>query len=69
MLNLSFAQQALLTLLTAKHPEIIRRNAAIALANIAKGRNEALMALKEQTDGTSSGLQEYFTWAMERIDG
>ena len=59
----------LLTLLTAKHPEIIRRNAAIALANIAKGRNEALMALKEQTDGTSSGLQEYFTWAMERIDG
>jgi epoxyqueuosine reductase len=58
----------LLTLLTAKHPEIIRRNAAIALANIGRARNEAITALKKQIDGTASGLQEYFTWAMERIE-
>ncbi len=58
----------LLTLLGVKHPEIICRNAAIALGNIGKARNEALMALKEQIDGASSGLQEYFTWAIERIE-
>jgi len=58
----------LLTLLSAKHPEIIRRNAAIALANIGKGKNEALTALKEQLDDLSSGLREYFMWAIERIE-
>ena len=59
----------LLGLLSAEHPEIIRRNAVIALANIGKGRHKALMALKEQIDGTSSGLQEYLTWAIEKIEG
>jgi len=58
----------LLTLLSAEHPEIIRRNAAIALANTGKGKNEALIALKEQLDDLSSGLQEYFMWAIERIE-
>ncbi len=58
----------LLTLLSAEHPEIIRRNAAIALANIGKRKNEASIALKEQLDDLSSGLQEYFIWAIERIE-
>jgi epoxyqueuosine reductase len=56
------------TLLAAKHPEIIRGNAAIALANIGKGRKEALMALKEQLPSLSSGLEQYFLWAIERIE-
>lgn len=58
----------LLTLLSAEHPEIIRRNAAIALANIGKGKNEVLIALKEQLDDLSPGLKEYFVWAIERIE-
>ena len=59
---------ALLPLLSAEYPEIIRRNAAIALANIGKGHNEALTALKAQLDDLSSGLEEYFMWAIERIE-
>jgi len=55
-------------LLTANQPEVIRRNAAIALANIGKGRKEALMALKEPLRGLSSGLKQYFLWAIERIE-
>ncbi|UCG49224.1 MAG: epoxyqueuosine reductase [Phycisphaerales bacterium] len=58
----------LLALISAKQPEIIRRNTAIALGNIGKGRHEALVALKEQLDGISSGLKEYFIWAIERIE-
>lgn len=58
----------LLALLSAEHPEIIRRNAAIALANIGKGKNEVLIALKEQLDDLSPGLKEYFMWAIERIE-
>ena len=59
----------LLTLLSAEHPEIIRRNAATALANIGKGKKEAITALKEKLDDLSSGLQEYFLWSIERIEG
>jgi epoxyqueuosine reductase len=58
----------LLTLLTAEQPDIIRRNAVIALANISKGRNEALVTLKEQLSSPSSELNEYFTWAIEKIE-
>ncbi|MHC4207235.1 MAG: epoxyqueuosine reductase [Planctomycetota bacterium] len=58
----------LLKLLSAEHPEIIRRNAAIALANIRKPEKEALTALKERLNGLTTGLQEYFTWAIERIE-
>jgi len=59
---------ALLTLLAADRPELIRRNAAIALANIGKKRKEALTALKEQLDSASPELKEYFTWAIEKIE-
>ena len=58
----------LLTLLTDKHPEIIRRNAAIALANTGKAGKQALTALKEQLGSLSSELKEYFTWAIEKIE-
>ena len=59
---------ALLELLTDKQPELIRRNAAIALANTSKAGKEALTVLKVQLDGVSSGLKEYFTWAIEEIE-
>ncbi len=59
---------ALLELLTDKRPELIRRNAAIALANTSKAGKEALTALKDQLDSVSSGLKEYFTWAIEKIE-
>ena len=59
---------ALLELLTDKRPELIRRNAAIALANTSKAGTEASTALKEQLAGVSSGLKEYFTWAIEKIE-
>ena len=59
---------ALLELLTDKRPELIRRNAAIALANTSKAGKEASTALKEQLAGVSSELKEYFTWAIEKIE-
>jgi len=55
----------LIELLADKHPEILRRNAAIALGNIAKGRGEAIEALKEQLDSASPALKEYLTWAIK----
>jgi epoxyqueuosine reductase len=55
-------------LLSEKEPEIIRRNAAIALGNVGKAKAEALTALKEQLDGMSSELEEYFAWAIERLE-
>jgi epoxyqueuosine reductase len=58
----------LLTLLSAKRPEIIRRNAAIALGNIGEARSGALITLKEQLDGVSPGLKEYFLWAIDRLE-
>ncbi len=54
----------LVELLAVKWPEILRRNAAIALANIGKGRKEALLALEEQRDSAPLGLKEYFAWAL-----
>jgi len=56
----------LIELLDAKHPEILRRNAAIALGNIAKGRKEAVTALKEQLGRASPELKDYFTWVIEK---
>jgi epoxyqueuosine reductase len=58
----------LIALLAAKQPEIIRRNAAIALANIGRTRKEVSTALKQQLGNASSGLQEYFMWAIEKIE-
>lgn len=58
----------LIKLLSAEQPEIIRRNAAIALGNTGKGRIEALTALREHLGGMSPGLKEYFMWAIGKID-
>jgi hypothetical protein len=58
----------LIGLLSVEQPEIVRRNAAIALGNIGKGRSEVLAALKEELDGASPELKEYFLWAIERIE-
>jgi epoxyqueuosine reductase len=57
----------LISLLDTGRSEIIRRNAAIALANTGKGRIEAVIALNEQLCNVSPGLKEYFVWAIEKI--
>ena len=57
----------LILLLDTGRSEIIRRNAAIALANTGKGRKEAVIALNEQLCNVSPGLKEYFVWAIEKI--
>lgn len=59
----------LMALLAPNQPEIIRRNAAIALANIGKKRKDVSKALKQQLKNASSGLQEYFIWAIKQIEG
>ena len=58
---------ALIPLLTAQWPDIIRRNAAIALANISKGRKEVVAALEDQLDSIPPKLKEYFTWALNTL--
>ena len=58
----------LLALLCANQPKIIRRNAAIALGNIGKANKAVLPALKEQLGGMSSGLKEYFVWAITQLE-
>jgi epoxyqueuosine reductase len=58
----------LIPLLEADQPMVIRRNAAISLANIAKGRKEAVIAIRKQLDTASVGLREYFTWALNELE-
>ena len=58
----------LIELLGENYPEILRRNAAIALANIGKGRQEALMALKLHVDTAPAQLQGYFRWAVNVLE-
>jgi epoxyqueuosine reductase len=57
----------LLDILCSGHPDIIRRNAAIALANIGKGRHEAIEALKDQMESAGEELKVYFCWAIKRL--
>ncbi len=58
----------LVELLDPQCPEVIRRNAAIALGNIGGGRKEAVAALKEHLDNAPAGLLEYFKWALTRLE-
>ncbi len=58
----------LLSLLSDSQPAVIRRNAAIALANTGKRRDDILMALKDQLQNLSPELEEYFLWAIENIE-
>lgn len=59
----------LLDLLSPDHPDIIRRNAAIALGNIGKRRREASRALKNQMGNVNDELRDYFSWAIEALSG
>ena len=59
----------LLHLLNPDHPDIIRRNAAIALGNIGKGRGEVSKALKNQMGNINDELRDYFSWAIEALSG
>ena len=50
------------------YPDVIRRNAAIALANIGKGRPEALAALKKHVVSVSGELKQYYLWAIDVLE-
>jgi len=49
------------------YPDVIRRNAAIALANIGQDRPEALAALKKHIASASGELKEYYLWAISAL--
>jgi epoxyqueuosine reductase len=55
-------------ILSDKSPEVIRRNAAVALANIGKGRKEAVEAIKKHIVTAPSVLEEYFTRALNILE-
>jgi len=57
----------LLDILSSNYPFIIRRNASIALANIARGRKEAIESLKCQMERSGGELKDYFCWAIQRL--
>jgi len=59
----------LLDILGAGYPFIIRRNASIALANIARGKEVAVESLKSQMESAGGELKDYFSWAMQKIIG
>jgi hypothetical protein len=48
---------------------VIRRNASIALANIGKGRVEALELLKKSLAGAKGDLRVYYLWAIGTLQG
>ena len=49
------------------YPDVIRRNASIALANTGKGRVEALEALKTTLAGAKGELRQYYLWAISNL--
>jgi len=55
-------------ILSEAYPDVIRRNAAIALANIGKGKPEALAALKEHIASASGELKQYYLWAIDVLE-
>jgi epoxyqueuosine reductase len=57
----------LLDLLGSDRPEIIRRNAAIALANVGRGHADILAALSAKVAEAGDELRHYLRWAMERL--
>jgi epoxyqueuosine reductase len=50
------------------YPDVIRRNASIALANIGKGRAEALEALKTSLASAKGELRQYYLWAISTLE-
>jgi len=59
---------SLIKLLDAGNPFQIRRNAAIAIANSARGDKKAIAVLKDQLKSASKDLKEYFIWAIESLE-
>ncbi len=59
----------LLDLLSPDHPEIIRRNSAIALGNTVNTPHltKTLNSLKIQMENTHEELRDYFSWAIEKL--
>lgn len=55
-------------ILSEAYPDVIRRNAAIALANIGKARPEALAALKKHIATASGELKQYYLWAINVLE-
>jgi len=50
------------------YPDVIRRNASIALANIGKQRMGALEALKRSLASTKGQLRQYYLWAISTLE-
>jgi epoxyqueuosine reductase len=50
------------------YPDVIRRNASIALANIGRGRAEALEALKGALTSAKDDLRQYYLWAISALE-
>jgi len=50
------------------YPEVIRRNASIALANIGKGKVEASEALKTSLASAKGDLEQYYLWAISTLE-
>jgi epoxyqueuosine reductase len=50
------------------YPDVIRRNASIALANIGKGRAEAIQALKKSLTDAKGELKQYYLWAISTLE-
>lgn len=56
---------ALLDLLQGDFPAVVQRNAAIALANVGRGRTEVVSALQRSLDSENSFVVPYVRWALE----
>jgi len=50
------------------YPDVIRRNASIAMANIGKGKIEALEALKTSLASAKGELKQYYLWAISTLE-
>jgi epoxyqueuosine reductase len=49
------------------YPDVIRRNASIALANIGKEKTEVLEALKSSLVDAKGDIKQYYLWAISTI--
>ena len=58
----------LIKLLNKNHPQILRRNAAIALANTPNPTPQTITTLKNQLKNAPPDLKEYLTWAIEKME-
>jgi epoxyqueuosine reductase len=57
---------SLLDLLEGAYPDVIRRNAAIALGNVGVGRPDAASALEGALRSAGARLEPYVRWALDR---